>query len=191
MHLKRIISPQSEPVSVDEVREYLRTDESDTVLTALIQAAREHAENFTRRAFVTQTWELMLNQFPEAGEPIVVPFPPLQSVERIAYTDEAGAEVELDPQLYTVFTKTEPGRILPADVWPTGKHVTIRFVAGYGEPKEVPSAIKQAIMLLVGHFHEVRADRLSSDSVVGLGSLQWGGDSAAEALLWPYRDVRL
>lgn len=191
MNLKRIIPPQSEPVSVEEVQEYLRTDESETVLQALILAAREHAENFTRRVFVTQMWDLMLDRFPGGSDPITVPLPPLQSVERITYRNEAGEELEMDPTTYIVFSQMEPGRILPVDVWPAGKHVTIRFVAGYGEPADVPQAIKQAIMLLVGHFHEVRADRLSTDSIVGVGSLQWGGQSVAEMLLWPYRDVRM
>lgn len=50
---------------------HLRIDDGDTsqddLITALIQATREHAEAVLRRALVSQKWELVLDQFPGYG----------------------------------------------------------------------------------------------------------------------------
>lgn len=48
----------------------------DTLLTNLITAARRHVENVLRRALITQTWELWLDDFPTSG--FEIPLPPLQ-----------------------------------------------------------------------------------------------------------------
>jgi hypothetical protein len=48
----------------------------DTLLTSLITAARRRAENFQNRAYLDQTWELWLDQFPSEDH-IDIPLPPL------------------------------------------------------------------------------------------------------------------
>ena len=51
-----------EPVTLADMKAYLRIPASDTTqdtyITALIKAARKWAEEYTRRAFVEQTWVL-------------------------------------------------------------------------------------------------------------------------------------
>ena len=53
-----VTAPTEEPVSLAEAKLHLRVDytNDDVLIGALITAARQHAENDTRRALVTQTW---------------------------------------------------------------------------------------------------------------------------------------
>ncbi len=51
----------------------------DTLIDGLITAARRYCENITRRALITQTWDLWLEKFPEKTY-IEIPMPPLQEL---------------------------------------------------------------------------------------------------------------
>lgn len=57
------VPPESEPVTLIEAKQHLRIEHSDDddLITALISAARQHAETFTDRAFMPQTWYLYLD----------------------------------------------------------------------------------------------------------------------------------
>lgn len=54
------------------------TSVENDLLNAFIVAARQYTEDYQRRAFVTQTWELWLDKFP-SKDYIDIPLPPLQS----------------------------------------------------------------------------------------------------------------
>ena len=130
----------------------------DTLLTGLIQAAREYVETYQNRALCTQTWELVLDGWPN-DEYVEIPLPPLQSVTSIKYKDSTGAETTWDEANYIVDTDSYLGRVLadgcswPSDaLYPAGA-IRIRFVAGY---TDVPATTKAAMLLLIGHWYEHR-----------------------------------
>lgn len=133
-----ITPPTVEPVSLAEAREWLRLESDDTqnttVLGMLIQAMREYAEELTGRAFCQRTLELRMDALPTEIE---LPYPPLQSVEFVKYTDDDEVLQTLAADQYQVDTAREPGLIVPAwsaRTWPTAiaipNSVRIRFVAG-------------------------------------------------------------
>lgn len=162
MGLKLVTGPAVEPVTLAEAKAHLRvtgTDE-DALVSALIVAARSFAEECTGRAFVTQTWDYVLDAFPCAA--FELPKAPLQSVTSVSYVDTDGATQTLDSGLYKVDAITDPGRIAPAygETWPSTRAeenaVTIRFVAGYGLAAAVPQPIKQALLLMTGQQFEHR-----------------------------------
>lgn len=68
MALVTIIEPQSEPVDLPTMKQYLRLDsgftDDDTLINGLIQGARRWAEVFTRRRFIYQTIRLEMDFFP-------------------------------------------------------------------------------------------------------------------------------
>lgn len=153
-----------EPVSRSAALLHLRVDhdDDDPLIEALIAAARQHVENVTWRALVTQTLELTLDAWP-SGDRIELPRPPLQSVTSVKYIDSAGVEATFAASNYHVVTRGEPGRIVLAygASWPsvtlrTAGAITVRYVAGYGLATAVPEMLKQAILLLVGHWYENR-----------------------------------
>ena len=139
------VAPTAEPVSLAEAKLHLRVDinDDDSLIAALISAARLHAETITRRAIPAQTWKLVLDEFPHPASNLnsatwygpqwgVMPgplstarpdgstgyeiylLPPLQSVTSIKYYDSNGIQQTLDPSAYLVDVVSEPGRITPA-----------------------------------------------------------------------------
>jgi len=189
MNLTLITPPAREPITLEEARNHLRVDldDDDPYIQGLIQAAREMAEAFTWRALITQTWELALDAWPE-GDTIELPRPPLQSVDSIIYTDSDGNANTMPASDYIVDTRSVPGRIVlaPGASWPSeslrpASAIVVRFVAGYGkEPRDVPRAIRHAMLLLIGHWYEQREQ-------VIVGAIPREIPVGFRALLWPYR----
>lgn len=133
---------------------------ADPELNRLIKSARQVCENLSRRAFITQTLELVLNAFP--SNEIDLPRPRLQSVTSIKYLDSDGVEQTLSASGYVVDTDSEPGRVYLAygESWPTTRDiqnaVRIRYVAGYGAASAVPESLKQFMLTLIAQAYEYR-----------------------------------
>lgn len=179
--LKIVTAATAEPVLATEAKAHLRETATNasvaSVIANQITTAREVGEEYTGRAFMRQTWDMKLDEFPygECGdEAIIVPKPPLQSVTSITYVNATGGSSTLTATAYRVDTTTEPGRITPAfgSYWPTVREVTgavtVRFVCGYatstsataGKPSAVPRRLKQAMLLHVGDQYENRENTL-------------------------------
>lgn len=189
MSLLLTAPPTSEPVTLSEAKVHLRVGSSaeDTLISALIAAARQVAENECRRAFITQTWEKTLDLFPEAIE---LPYPRTIGVTAITYLDRDGAAQTLSPASYLVDTKSEPGWVTPAYgyAWPetylVPNAVTVTYTAGYGaNGAAVPNAIKQWILLMVGHYFENREASVPGVSMTPLPFI--------DGLLDPYRVMQV
>jgi uncharacterized phiE125 gp8 family phage protein len=164
MILKRTVGPTSEPVTLTEAKAHMRVDisDDDTLISSLIQAAREYIEDATHRALITQTWRLSMDQWPCSDE-ILLPRPPLASVSSITYTNNANATTTLSSSVYSVDTDSEPGRVKlvygedwPSDTLATTSPIKVTYVAGYGAASAVPQQFKQAILMLVAHWYENR-----------------------------------
>ena len=128
----------------------------DDLLNGIITASREHVEDITRRAILTQTWDYSLDEFPSKNY-IKLPFGNLQSVTHVKYTDSDGTQNTMTVSTdYLVETNGEAcGRIvLPYGVsWPSftpypSNPIVIRFVAGWTTAELVPYKIKAAIKLI-------------------------------------------
>lgn len=160
-----VTAPAVEPLILLEVKDHLRVDfdEDDPLLQGLIKAAREYAEEVTGRALITQDWDYFLDEFP-GGTEIALPFPPLQSVASVKYTDKDNVVATFDSAKYQVDTQRQPGRILLKDneTWPSdtlrpANGVEVRFKAGYGDDRfTVPEAIRRAMLLHIGAMYEHR-----------------------------------
>lgn len=184
MALKRTVEPTTEPVSLDEAKSQCRVDTSDDdiFITGLIAAARDYVEKTARRAFITQTWRLSLDEWP-CGDEIELPKPPLVSVSSIIYKDTVGAQTTLSSSTYIVDTDSEPGRVKLAygESWPSdtlypANPIQITYVAGYGVAAAVPQWAKQAIKLLIGHWYENREETIAAtikNIPLGVDSLIW------------------
>lgn len=193
MALTLVTAPASEPLTLAEVKAHLRVDlaDEDVLITALIQAAREHVENFTHRALITQAWDLMLDGFPR-GDAIWLPKAPAISVTSVSYVDSTGASQVWSPALYITDIPVGPtaqrARIAPAynQYYPVTRSVmnavTVRFMAGYGASAAVPSAILASMKLLIAHWYQSREAVL-----VGLRAAAIEIPVGIDALLWPYK----
>ena len=198
MAVQLVTPPAAEPLSLAQVKAHLRIDFDDdnSLLTDMIVAAREVAETETRRALMTQTWKYVLDAFPQTPQSALswqsnfdqfkLPFPPLQSVTSIVYTDSTGASTTISPTTYQVDTASEPGRIAlnSGQVWPsvalsTIAGVVVTLVAGYTSAGLVPQSIKQGMLLVIGAYYENREEFIVDKQIKsielprGAASLFW------------------
>jgi uncharacterized phiE125 gp8 family phage protein len=123
---------------------------SDPLLTMLIKAARQVAENITGRGFITQTWEQVYDKFP--AREIEIGMLPIQSITSLKYYDADGVLQTMDSADYVLDVDTLPGWVLPAYgvSWPStydsAQSVIVRFVAGYGGAgSSIPAEIRMWI----------------------------------------------
>ena len=196
-------APASEPVSLDEARLHVRQDGDDSAdddyLESLIVAARRWCEERLCQQFVTATLTLTLDCFPcREGGLIEFPKSPLISVAAaspivwVKYYDAANAQQTLSATEYDYDLTSKPGRLRPAYgySWPTTyvrmNAVEIKYTAGHGAAAAVPQTIKQAILLLVGHWYANREPvgtvgkqiEFAVDSLLGVewdGSVSYAG----------------
>ena len=154
----------SEPVTAADVKLYARVAHSveDTLISSWISAARKLAEDYQHRAYISQTWRLAYDNFPPSC--ILVPRPPLISVQSIKYYDSDDTEYTFAGANYSVDVISEVGRIALnyAVQWPTvtlrpTNAVIIDFTAGYGaSASAVPDSVKNAIYIYCTHMYENR-----------------------------------
>lgn len=179
-------APVTEPVSSTEAKLHLKIDSDttdDNLITALITAAREAAENYIGRALISQTWEAYFNGFPDE---ITLRPGNLSSITSITYIDGDGVTQTLSTSVYEADTYSNPGKacLKYSKSWPTVRDiqnsVCVTYVCGYGAAANVPGAIKAAILLIIGHLYEHR-----ESVVIGANPLEL--PQGACFLLDPYR----
>lgn len=172
----RTLEPAELPLGLVETKRFLRIDhnEEDELVLALIGAATGMVEERTRRALVSQTWELHIDEIPSIG--VELPRPPLASVTAVdflldgVWTSCADFEVNPYAQPARLFLTEAPAAMDsgPPSPW----RVTLQ--AGYGGPDDVPETLRAAIKLLVGFLYENRGCE-SVEVPAGIGYLlgQW------------------
>lgn len=178
MKIDLITPPAALPISLAEAKAHLRVDhtDEDDLVEALIRAAVDHLDGWAGilgRALEPQTWRLSEARdvrLPRSGA-VRLPLGPVVSITSITYLDADGAEQTIAGASYWLHGED----VVPDDVWPEGTGLTVTWVAGTG----TPPAVKQAILLLVGHWYANR-------EAVTAGALS-NAPLAVAALLTPHR----
>jgi len=184
--------PAIEPVTLAEAKAHLRVDGSaeDTLIASLIITSRLHIEAALGLALITQSWSIFLDAWPP-GSQLALPLRPVQSIAAVKLyaADESVATVPADT--YQLDGAAVPARLVRRGslTWPkpsrAANGIEIAFVAGYGDAAaDVPAPIRQAVLLLVAHWHEHREP-------VAIGATDASAPSMVSDLLRPYRWVRL
>lgn len=189
----RTAAPSSDDplLTTAEAKAHCRVDHStdDTLIASLVAAATAHLDGWAGilgRCLVTQTWRQDLCGFP-AGSEIRLPLAPVQSVT-VAYSDDADDEQTLDGENYRLLPTALGASIFLVEgaSWPSTYRredaVRISMTCGYGAASAVPQAIKQAALLMVGHWYANR-------EAVNVGSSVTDFPMAVQALLAPFRRV--
>lgn len=175
MALQVLVPPAAEPVTLSEAKAHLRVDIStdDSLISALISAARDLVERTTRRALIYTGYRWTLDVFPEGylelpRQPVVEAAAATvfaYGTPRVQYYDMDGVLQALvkEDDFEHDLASNPPQLVLPPLVyWPfteVGKVNAVRvdFVAGYGATgSSVPALLRQAILLLVSHWYEHR-----------------------------------
>lgn len=185
---QRTADATDEPVDLYDAKVHLYVGEDDTTQDSKIErdlrAARHQVEDYLRAGLVTQTWVYAQDRFTDE---ILLPMAaPLASVTSVQYYDTSGVLQTLSASVYTVDTRSEPGRIVlaPDQQWPqvqAGRTlaVVVTYVVGRAVANVDPRA-QDAILLLV-------ADRYEHREQTVVGSITSAVPTGVEALLAPMR----
>jgi uncharacterized phiE125 gp8 family phage protein len=152
----------TEPVTLAEAKLHLRVDHDsdDTLILALVQAARESVESYTGRTLVSSSYYGYADTVDAYGWELTKC--PVTSVTAITYKDENNAAQTWAATNYILNSTRTPARIGLSDSSTTpstygGNHDwTIEFICGYANAAQVPAAIKAAMLLMLGHLYEHR-----------------------------------
>lgn len=173
-------APTVEPITAPQAISYMRLGALDAAeaayLSSLIKSAREFCENFQNRAYITQTWEMSLNQFPRKyadplterhmSDVVEIPKGSLQTVNSVKYINSTGVVTTLvEDSDYIVTNRGIIGRISPpyGKTWPTAAlypldPIVIEFTCGYGASgANVPQRVVQAMYMLISYWWDNRA----------------------------------
>jgi Phage gp6-like head-tail connector protein len=182
MALLTLISPAQEPVSLAQMKVYLRLDAGDTsddvLISSLISAAREWCEAFCERAFIFQVKRLLMDFFPGyvdfkmAGQrvsspfvsgsnavlvgiryAVALPWPLVREVVDFIYQDQNG-----DPQTMIAGTDfvqdldSQPARLTPL----------------FGEMWPVARVVANAVQIdyLTGYFGSINVSMTNGSAVL-------------------------
>ncbi len=131
----------------------------DEKIFDLIRSARDYAEQWQGRSYISQTWVLRMDRFPPTRGRILLPRAPAISVTTVQYIDSNGDTQTLSGDIWDVDIFSEPARITEtfSQIWPVTRRipnaVTITYVAGYGTTRAaVPNTVKDAMKLLLSHL---------------------------------------
>jgi uncharacterized phiE125 gp8 family phage protein len=176
--------PSVEPWTIAEAKAFLRVEhgDDDTIIAALIAAARGHVEALTRRALLTQSWRFVLDAWPANGR-IDLRMGPLRGVIAARVYDTANNASTIDVETFVVDTAADliasPCWALPAPGRATAG-IELDLQLGYGaNAADVPEALRHAVRMLAAHWYENRG--LAAAGTVAV--LPAGVD----ALIAPYR----
>lgn len=188
--LVRTVAPTDTPVSVEQIKAYLRLDHDrdDEQLELMLASALDSIESVIGWQFCVATFALALDAFPQSGEVIRPPRAPLAAVSAITYWNESNQSTTWNAALYEVDAASLPGRIRPVkgQSWPTAYErfnaVTITFNAGCADVGSVPGWVKQALLVEVATRYE---NRLNDGNII----TNLPGFHAAETtrLIMPHR----
>lgn len=163
-----VTQPAAEPLTLAEVKEFLRVDHSDddATLAIFITAARQLCESYTRLALMPTTFEEYFDDFPQYSgnykDEIRLSRSPVSAVTYVKYIDGNETTITADPAEYKIDTISRPARISPDNGWfgtyETINAVFVRYVAGFADAASVPAPLKHGMMLVIGDMYENRTD---------------------------------
>lgn len=162
MNFVRTVAPTDQPVDLSLLKDHLRISsvDQDNVLPIYLDAAVAHVETYTGRPLMRQTWRLTLPGFYDRTW---LPYAaPLGAVTGVTYYDTANALQTLASSVYAVPADEEPAsvRLAYAQAWPSvydrEDAVSVTYTVGATAATDVPAPLRQAVLLLAGHFYENR-----------------------------------
>ncbi len=158
-----IDGPAVEPITLTEMKTYLRVDDDheDELIAGLIKAARLVVEAASRRVLVEQRWRVVLDRWPEGGA-VMLPLSPLIAVDGIKVFAADGAATDVAPDAVEADAMSDPPRIVVSPAPEPGRPrggIAIELRAGFGgAAEETPATLRLAIRILVARWFENRGD---------------------------------
>lgn len=176
--------------AIDSAQNFTNSNFLSHTYTMYLQSWSDVYVNNTYNGYLYRDIETNLNTVnggyfsPYTGlAQFVIPNPPLRAITHIKYYDNTNTQQTYSATNYTMFSFiNQKGFVeinkdvnLPS-LYERADAVEIKFTTGFGNSSgDVPAAIKQAILLIIGKLYELREDSVSRLP------------KASEYLLEPYR----
>jgi len=156
-----ITQPATEPLTLQEVKDYLKRpfSDQDAYLTSLIVAVRQNLENYCSSSFINQTLKLSQDCFD--SKQISLWKSPVSSITSLKVFDSENAESTISNTMYFLhdnFLNLNQNFSLDVTLREFSG-VQITYVAGYGaSASNVPQAIRQAILEQINAIYECECE---------------------------------
>lgn len=182
-----VAEPTEEPVSIEQVKEFVSieadVDEFDALLGSFIEAARGHVEAVTGTRLVEQTIDLLADEWSDLA---TLPIAPIMDIVSIGYDDAQGVGQTLDPDGYELTgagfergIRTKVGHGWPHGIRRAAGAIRVRLTVGY---RSLPAPIKAALLLMVSDQFAFR-----ESGVMGTVTSEMKSSMRVDALLGNYR----
>ena len=148
-------------LTTSEVKNHLKVDTTvdDTLIDNLISAAQNSCEEYTNRFFITKT----LIQYGDVWNNISELFKsPAKTITSIKYYNTDNVLQTLSSSIYLLDLAVMPSRIglQPNESFPSIANrinaIEVTYDVGVDDPSLVDDAIKQAVLLTIGHWYANR-----------------------------------
>ena len=166
-----IVTPAAtEAITLSEAKNFLRVDHSDddALISALISAARQMCESYTRRILVTTTIDEYFDKFPtnrwnSLSNLLYLSRGSVASISSVKYVDEIGSEITISTDGYITDTISEPARVQSVSGWFAAagvvNQVIVQYVVG-SDVSSIPKPLIQGMMLVISDLYDQRSDRV-------------------------------
>jgi uncharacterized phiE125 gp8 family phage protein len=184
------VAPTATPVTYEDVVNHLRVDADDEeeLIRLYIDAATSYLDGYygvLGRALATQTW---IQKYDGWDARMFLPVFPVASITSVVYLNTSGGSSTVTSTDYALYTDDHGDYVefdqafsYPTTSVESGPKITITYVAG----GTVPVAIKQAMLLLIGHWFQNR-ETISSNTGGGISTeLAY----TVKHLIAPYRRI--
>ena len=183
--IKITTQPTQEPVTLQEVKDYLRVEDNtdERVLRPFIETARRYAEEHLRRTLMSTTYTLFMDSLDEMEDPlwegmrtgpyknyyknyICLPKSPVVSVTHLKTYDDSDNATTMAASKYYVDNAREPARLVlrTGETFPSALRVAnaieIEFVAGYSSPFSIPEPIRLGMLQHIAFMYEHRGENI-------------------------------
>jgi len=161
----------AEPVTLDEAKAQLRIIDDtsqDTLIEGYILSAREYVEEEAGEILVART---VVDAFDQFTTPLRLRSWPVAANAEVELSYIGGDGAAVDVTGARLAATSRPARLSPGagSAWPAvtpgADVVTVTYPAGYAFPEDVPQRLKQAILLMVGHFYVNREAAAAGSAV--------------------------
>lgn len=182
-----LTQPALEPVTIDEVKEFLVIEAEEVLydqqLARFITAARMQVETMTGTRLVPQAVQVMASGWPDL---MSLPIGPVSAVTAFEWQDLEGIWQTLDPAVYqlaafglTAMIGLKPRQSFPYGLRRVDDAIRLTLEVGY-DP--VPEPIRTAILIMVADLYAQR-----ESFVVGTIAAKVPTSMQVESLLANYR----
>jgi uncharacterized phiE125 gp8 family phage protein len=153
--LTRVSAPVSEPLTLAEVKLYLRVDGSseDSLLTDLIVSARMIAEHWLKRSLISQSWKLAFDEY--IADCVSLSMGPVNSISSVAIVNRDGSTQTVSSSVYYL---NAAKNMLSFDSSLIGFRIEVTYSTGYGDATTVPKPIKHGMLSHIAAMYENRGE---------------------------------